>query len=617
MLKNLHQVIIILVFSLLLRDVLTKASLIFVFFGVGIILLKIKMNSIIRNALALGVFSSYWFTYGKIIDPEVGLNFLTTVTMLKMLERESIRDEYMIFFGLLLLVSAGSLFEKNLTYVFFFTLSFIFLLKNLYLFLGQKLRPKEIFHLLLWVFPLTFLLFFLIPRLLQPIPFQQNTTRPGEVGYTPDVIISEIENLEPNSSPVFNVVLSKKVSGTDLYWRGNTLSYNDGWNWKEMVQDRQELKTLVSFDESKGIHQKIRLFTRSNYFITLDYPRSLKFSATTADLTGPKRTLTQHTWEWAQNYEATSFLTDRITDSEIPKHYLNVNLPRKSREEIKKMFPGASAQEIADSIKHYFRDQKFVYTLSPGRSEGLWDFFEMKKGFCSHFASATAIIFRTKGIPSRLVSGFMGGTYNPFADFYLVTQNDAHVWVEIFTDGIWKRVDPTGWIVPERLNLGGSAYIEGAQADLIRKAYGGQAFKFIIAARMWFEHLDFKFYQWLEKMNYEQQESILARFNFSRRWTLTIIPIILALFILGYLLFLHFASPSTPLWPHHELWTLFFKKMEKKGIFLSTVSLKECSHQIQQGDNKSAQEVLELLVRMTFGEESVSTTDIKKKIKKL
>ena len=41
-------------------------------------------------------------------------------------------------------------------------------------------------------------------------------------------------------------------------------------------------------------------------------------------------------------------------------------------------------------------------------SESLKAFFTNKKGLCSHYASATALILRAKGIPSRLVSGFMG-----------------------------------------------------------------------------------------------------------------------------------------------------------------------------------------------------------------
>src|SRR5690606_4560617 len=98
--------------------------------------------------------------------------------------KESIRDSYMIFFGLLLIISSGSLFERNLTYVFFFATSFLILIRDFYSTLGQKGRLRDLSKALLWTLPLTFFLFFFVPRLLNPIPFQQNKSSPGEVGYT-------------------------------------------------------------------------------------------------------------------------------------------------------------------------------------------------------------------------------------------------------------------------------------------------------------------------------------------------------------------------------------------------------------------------------------------------
>jgi hypothetical protein len=55
-----------------------------------------------------------------------------------------------------------------------------------------------------------------------------------------------------------------------------------------------------------------------------------------------------------------------------------------------------------------------------------------------------AILLRTQDIPTRNVTGFVGGTYNRFGDFYAVRQGDAHSWVEVFIPGTgWVRFDPT------------------------------------------------------------------------------------------------------------------------------------------------------------------------------
>lgn len=67
-----------------------------------------------------------------------------------------------------------------------------------------------------------------------------------------------------------------------------------------------------------------------------------------------------------------------------------------------------------------------------------------KTGHCEYFASALALMLRAVGIPSRIVSGFKGGSVNVLSGNYEVEQRHAHVWVEAY-DGLggWKRVDPT------------------------------------------------------------------------------------------------------------------------------------------------------------------------------
>src|SRR5690606_11477473 len=53
------------------------------------------------------------------------------------------------------------------------------------------------------------------------------------------------------------------------------------------------------------------------------------------------------------------------------------------------------------------------------------------------------IMLREIGIPSRNVTGFVGGTYNRFGRYYAVRQGDAHSWVEAYLHGGWPTFDPT------------------------------------------------------------------------------------------------------------------------------------------------------------------------------
>jgi hypothetical protein len=60
-----------------------------------------------------------------------------------------------------------------------------------------------------------------------------------------------------------------------------------------------------------------------------------------------------------------------------------------------------------------------------------------------------------------LVGGYYGGEYNALGGYYLVTDDTAHVWVEVLTDeGLWQRVDPSQWASNAGTALG-SARIAG------------------------------------------------------------------------------------------------------------------------------------------------------------
>ena len=65
-------------------------------------------------------------------------------------------------------------------------------------------------------------------------------------------------------------------------------------------------------------------------------------------------------------------------------------------------------------------------------------------GHCEFFASTFVMIARAAGYKARVAVGFKGGAWNPYENYFMVRNSDAHAWVEIY-DGskYWIRVDPT------------------------------------------------------------------------------------------------------------------------------------------------------------------------------
>lgn len=99
--------------------------------------------------------------------------------------------------------------------------------------------------------------------------------------------------------------------------------------------------------------------------------------------------------------------------------------------------------------------------------------FETNVGFCEQFASATAVMLRSLGVPTRFVAGYTPGRRNPFTGFYEVRNSDAHTWVEVWFPRVgWYEFDPTFDIPPAEEDLAASIPLANVIA-FIAGSFGG------------------------------------------------------------------------------------------------------------------------------------------------
>ncbi len=99
------------------------------------------------------------------------------------------------------------------------------------------------------------------------------------------------------------------------------------------------------------------------------------------------------------------------------------------------------------ALERYLRSY-FVYTLTPDTpprdKDFVEHFLETKKGYCTYFASAMAVMARTLSLPARYVEGYVLPASSWQTDTYEITNRHAHAWVEIFFDRIgWMTFDPS------------------------------------------------------------------------------------------------------------------------------------------------------------------------------
>jgi hypothetical protein len=112
----------------------------------------------------------------------------------------------------------------------------------------------------------------------------------------------------------------------------------------------------------------------------------------------------------------------------------------------KRVAAGATTEyDIVRKIGAYLEDNyKYAENVPQHRFPLDAFLFTDKKGYCQHFAGAAALMLRMLGVPVRVASGFAPGTLDTKTHEYVVTDLDAHSWIEVWFQGIgWVPFDPT------------------------------------------------------------------------------------------------------------------------------------------------------------------------------
>jgi protein-glutamine gamma-glutamyltransferase len=103
--------------------------------------------------------------------------------------------------------------------------------------------------------------------------------------------------------------------------------------------------------------------------------------------------------------------------------------------------------EIINSVHGYFKDN-FYYSITQNqrytKGQYLTRFlFKDKKGHCEYFATATALLLREAGIPTRYTIGYSVQEYSGWQGMYIVRARHAHAWLKYFMNGEWHNMDTT------------------------------------------------------------------------------------------------------------------------------------------------------------------------------
>lgn len=528
----------------------------------------------------MGIVMGIMISYGTLVGRDAGVSFLILLGGMKVLESRQERDHYIIIFISIFLILSNFLFTQSLVtalYMFVVITVLIAALISLnddsnFIRNPQKIRQAGV--ILAQSMPLMLILFVLFPRIPGPLWGLPRDVTSGISGLSDEMMPGSINELALSNEIAFRVKFEGAVPETTaLYWRGPVFHRTDGFKWTQ-GRLRRLRKSIIPVDQPVDYTVTLEP-TNQNWLFSLEMPVAPpEQSLFTYDMQIRKRlpvtNLTQYSLRsWSQYQFNTDEEESLQLALQLPETYhpKTRDLANQWREE------GLTQRELIQRALDLFTKEEFYYSLSPPLllEDTVDEFmFETRSGFCEHYAAAFVILMRAAGVPSRVVTGYQGGSINPLDGYLVVRQRDAHAWAEVYleNDG-WERVDPTSAVAPSRI-LGG---IENAlPQSIIDVPFALQ--NNITARNIWrqfrdtYEAVNNSWNQWVLSYDQKKQRTFFRNLGFKNvDWrglsfwlTISIVAVIL-LFV-----FLMFRDRSEQRDEAKNIYDDFCAQMAKLGI---------------------------------------------------
>ncbi|WP_243373548.1 DUF3488 and transglutaminase-like domain-containing protein [Geotalea sp. SG265] len=324
--------------------------------------------------------------------------------------------------------------------------------------------------------PLTVLFFIILPRTQYPLwQFVQHASA-NVSGFS--------EKIEPGSASATasaKVVAfraeSQRLEQDRLYWRGIVLNQIMGDTW---VRNEPPSGEHAVVRGGAVIRQTIYPEpSRSRYLITLNIPRQVTGTRTVQS--GDQVFVKAYRSQRRIGYTVESVPGSRIGLAMDIRRNFYLKLPTGISPRMEKLAGdlkrGSRDQgQLLARLRDFYTKAGFTYLTSgmPTGSSSIDTFlFERRRGNCELFAVSAATLLRMCDVPTRLVGGYLGGDYNPLGGYYAVTEDMAHVWLEVYREGEgWVTVDPTRWAVNGVRSGEGDSQAFGRQVRMYLDLFG-------------------------------------------------------------------------------------------------------------------------------------------------
>lgn len=492
-----------------------------------------------------------WRTHHSLMGREAGITLVTVLAALKTLELRARRDALVITCLGFFLVLTQFLYSQSIVIAALMLLATLAWLSSLILAQRPIGRPSiwsawrtACLSMLLGL-PLMVMLFLFFPR------FGPLWRLPGDAGprtgLSDDMKLGHVAELALDDSIAMRVRFASAAPPPQkLYFRGPVLEQFDGQTWTQAPRDNTRMDTFPTEPEPHPNPSQLRDSVSYQASIEPSRLRSMALldgtfqASPTPPLREPKLVRIGRNWlatqplsERAQIDAKANWMASEedMSLSNADRHRLlalplGVN-PRTmgwTRDfSAQSDLVSASADQKVLAVLRYIRQENFRYTLSPDADlppgtppsphqiDRFW--LDQRAGFCEHFASAMVVVLRNMGVPARIVTGYQGAEKNPFDDWLVVRNSDAHAWAEYWSDERgWVRVDPTAAVAPERIERPRRFDTRARNVD---GALPGLDAAYWHTARAYLEAANHRWNMWVQSYSRQQQLALLEGWGVS------------------------------------------------------------------------------------------------------
>lgn len=476
----------------------------------------------------------------NIFSTDATVAVLLTGITLKLLEMQRKRDVLLVLYLCYFTVIAEFIYSQAIPVAVYMGLVVVVITSAL-MSLNQTQDNQKPWHtfrysavILLQSAPLMLACFVLFPRI-SPLWAMPMTTAGARTGLSETMAPGDIGELARSAAVAFRV----KFEGTpppygELYWRALTLDDFNGRTWRRpeynlqaqflgpQADTRQPWFDAIEYKGSSVVYNVIMEPTSQNWIYTLQMPDLVDdrmMMRSDYQVTSIRRVNQRFT------YDARSWLDFSVEAGRDSNELRRSRLvPRQSNLRTlalaADMYAAAGSDEAyVDAVLQYFRREGFSYTLSPpvlGEQPVDEFLFESRAGFCEHFSSAFTFMMRAAGLPARVVTGYMGGEFNPYDGTLTVRQYDAHAWSEVWLQGRgWVRYDPTAAVSPGRIDQGSDEVLQEEEQFLQDEMFSLVRFRNSLLLNELRYRLEMVDYAWNRfVLNYDQdlQDTLFRNF---------------------------------------------------------------------------------------------------------